>query len=203
MTRFASVFLMTVASIGMAATPLPRATSIDLSKAKENVEFLAVGSPSAIKIRGKAKEENGEKTLKGNLSLDGRNLTGTARIKLDTFDTGMELRNKHMKEKYLETQKFPEADLVITKLTLPESATGETFNAEGVPFTGDLTLHGVKKPVTGTSSVKRTASAIELAFEFSVPMESYGIETPSFMGIKVTKDVSINVQVEAPLEAKN
>ena len=39
-------------------------------------------------------------------------------VRLDTLDTGIALRNKHMKETYLETDKFPEARLEVARAAL-------------------------------------------------------------------------------------
>src|SRR5438046_2728106 len=74
------------------------------------VEFLATGRPSALKIRGKIKED-AKDALTGKLQVTGANVTGTAKLALDMLDTGIDLRNKHMKEKYLETGKFPTAEV--------------------------------------------------------------------------------------------
>lgn len=181
-----------------AAVPLAK-EGLDLGKAKQDVEFLAVGRPSAIKIHGVAKEGNGEKPVRGTLKLDGLSVAGTAKLKLDTFDTGMDLRNRHMREKYLETQKFPEAEISITKLVLPEAFRGEKSSAEGIPFEGTLTLHGTKKPISGTAKARKEAASLALDFSFKVPMTDYGIEPPSFMGITVKDDVAVTVQLEGPL----
>ena len=58
----------------------------------------------------------------------------------------VELRTTHMREKYLEVEKFPEAKLVIKDLDIKSGAK--------VPFKGNLTLHGVTKELTGEASVE-------------------------------------------------
>ncbi len=106
-----------------------------------------------------------------------------------------------MKETYLETQKFPQSELTLTTLTLPDSATGDSFEASQVPFQANLLLHGVTKPISGTVDVKKKGKNAELAFDFKFPLNSFGIETPSFMGIKVTDDVQVTVSLNAELVA--
>lgn len=172
---------------------------LDLQKANQSVEFFAVGRPSAIKIHGTAKETNGEKPVRGTLKLDSLSVSGTAKIKLDAFDTGMDMRNRHMKEKYLQTQKYPEAEISIAKLSLPEGFRSPKASAEELPFEGTLTLHGTKRPISGTAKVKKEGTALTLDFSFKVPMTDYGIEPPSFMGITVKDDVAVTVHVEGPL----
>ena len=76
------------------------ATAATMNVSSTKVEFLAIGKPSAIKIRGK-----GEK-LESKLQLAGKTLTGQFVFDLTSLNTGIDTRDEHMKEKYLETGKF-------------------------------------------------------------------------------------------------
>src|SRR5579863_2237042 len=73
-------------------------------------EFIATGKPGFIKIDGLGKG------LTGRLALTGNEVSGQATFPLATLDTGVGLRDKHMKDEYLEVQKFPEAKLVVAKV---------------------------------------------------------------------------------------
>lgn len=168
-----------------ASAALPK--EIDLAK-HGKVTFLAVGSPSALKIRGELKENAGKRALEGKLSIEGNRLAGTAKCQLDGFDTGIGLRNQHMKEKYLETGKFPLAEVVLEPVTLPDAVA--TGGSATLPFKGKLTLHGTTKPFTGTL----TAKGKDFTFEFPVALAEHGVETPSYLGIKVTKEVTVTVE---------
>ena len=183
-------------SLTGSAAPSP-SRILDLEKTKSRVEFLSVGNPGAIKIRGKLPEE--KPVLKGTIRLEGNAVSGSATVLLEQFDTGIELRNKHMKEKYLETQKWQTAELTLTKMTLPDSCQQDECEASKVPFEGTLSLHGVKKPVSGTSDVKKKSSEVEANFDFKFPLSDFGIETPSFMGVTVAQNVTVTVAVKGNL----
>lgn len=160
------------------------ATTVDLAKSAVTVEFLAVGQPSAVNIRGKLKDNA---VITGVINVLADSVTGEATLPLDALDTGMELRNRHMKEKYLETQTHPNAVLKAIRLSLPAG--------EGpVPFTGELTLHGKTKPITGTATVSRPR--LGMSFDFKVSTHDFGIDTPQFMGVTVADEVQISVKVE-------
>ncbi len=160
------------------------ATTVDLAKSAVTVEFLAVGQPSAVNIRGKLKDGA---SISGVLHVAADSVSGEATLPLDALDTGMELRNRHMKEKYLETRTHPTAVLKAIKLSLPAG--------EGpVPFTGELTLHGKTKPISGTATVKRPQ--LGMSFDFKVSTREFGIDTPQFMGVTVADEVQISVKVE-------
>ncbi len=178
------LFLATlVATSAVAALP----KEIDLAK-HGKVTFLAVGNPSALKIRGELKEHNGKPGLDGKLVVKDNKLTGTATCQLDGFDTGIGLRNEHMKEKYLQTPKFPTAKVEIEPVTLPaEVAKGESAT---FPFKGNLTLHGETKPIEGTIVAKGS----DLTFEFPLTLANHGVETPNYLGIRVDKSITVTVE---------
>ena len=173
MTR--PISLLSVA-LGLAV----QAATLPLNSSDSTVEFLAVGRPSLIKIRGSADESS----LDGRLRIDQGTLSGTATVKLDAFDTGIELRNRHLREKYFETQKYPEARLELE----PTRLTGES-----TPFAGRLTLHGVTRAVTGT--VSHAGGAPPFAFDLQLKLSDFGIPVPKFMGITVGENVSITAKV--------
>jgi polyisoprenoid-binding protein YceI len=179
-------FLFSAASF--AAT----AVTVDLNPEKSPVGFTAVGHPSALKIKGEGSKATGQ--LKGS----GDSLEGEITANLDQFQTGIGLRDTHMKEKYLETGKpgFSSAVLKITSFKLPKNFFQKTSETTGQEFTGKLRLHGVEKDVKGTVSANYRAEQNDLAgiASFKVVLSDYGINVPKFSGITVAEDVSIEVQ---------
>lgn len=166
---------------------------------RSHVEFLAVGNPSAIKIRGEM-TENPKDALKGEITLEDFKAKGTVTLKLDSLTTGIALRDKHMKEKYLETGKYPFARLEITDLLFPRSFIEAAFSAEGEPFKGLLTLREKTLPVVGTVSLKGTRGGFVMKFEFKIKCSAFKIETPSFMGVTVADEVKIEAETKTVAE---
>ena len=68
-----------------------------------------------------------------------------------SLDTGIDLRNKHMREKYLEVQKYPNAVLTVDRSTLhfPDDVA-----------TNLLTIDATD-PKSGTAEFKATAIRVE------------------------------------------
>src|SRR5689334_7763540 len=79
--------------------------SINLDQGKGEVEFRAKGHPNAIKIVRKGSAPHGV------LNIEGQKVTGKVSFDLSSLDTGIKLRTRHMREKYLEVERFPEAVL--------------------------------------------------------------------------------------------
>lgn len=156
-----------------------------------NVGFLAVGKPSAIKIRGKGAAP------KGDIQIAGKDVTGDLTFDVNTLNTGIEMRDRHMKEKYLQVDKYPTAKFKITKLMLPADFSPNGFRADKVPFEGDLTLHGVTKPVKGIATISGNVGTTTGHMEFGTQITDYGIEIPNYMGVKVADKVDVDVDVVA------
>jgi polyisoprenoid-binding protein YceI len=116
---------------------------------------------------------------------------GSLAVNLQTLDTGIGLRNEHLRENYLEVGRGPGFDTA----TLSEiDLNGFNPNApEGKgSFTGLLTLHGVTRPVTGAVDVRQAGAGLRVNASFPVELSNYSIRKPRYLGIGV-KDI---VQVE-------
>jgi polyisoprenoid-binding protein YceI len=169
---------------------------LDLDKGSGAVTFDAIGKPSALKIHAKGDAP------KGQLKVQDGKVTGAVSFKLDSLDTGINMRNEHMKKRYLETDKFPEAKLAITELVLPANYSAPDFSADKLPFKGTLSLHGVDKPVTGTAKASRSGDDLSIEAHFSLVIEDYAIKLPTFAGITMASEVNCGVEAKAPFKAQ-
>ena len=111
-------------------------------------------------------------------------------VGLDNLTTGIGLRDTHMKEKYLETQKYPTAELSVPRSGLQFPAEGATVEATAE---GTLTIHGTAKPVSVHYKASRKGSSVDVQGEVRINMNDYGITTPSYLGITVKPPVDISV----------
>jgi len=167
--------------------------SVDFDHAQGSLEFHAIGRPSALKIVGKSG------LPKGSLILSQTALNGALLLDLNGLDTGIELRNRHMKEKYLQTQSFPQAKLQLLSLGIsPESLT-PGYEVADAPFTGKLLLHGIEKPVNGKVTIKRSENTVAANANFQIKLSDFAIDVPSFMGVTVADIVDITIAVQSPI----
>jgi polyisoprenoid-binding protein YceI len=113
-------------------------------------------------------------------------------VKLEQLDTGLELRNSHMKHKYLKVVEFPEA--VFTFAPVKCSATGGTFSVPGT-----LTLHGNSRPLQAEATLKEDGSWVDLSLKAVVKMSDFALESPQFMGVKVRDEVAISLEYRGSL----
>jgi polyisoprenoid-binding protein YceI len=158
------------------------------------VEFDAVGWPSALKIHGKGEG------LEGRLRVEGAGVSGAIAFDLQSLSTGIALRDRHMKEKYLETARFPRATLTLSRVALEKVPATDRFGPVAVPFGGTLSLHGVEQPVTGEAKIARSGSSLTTTATFEINIKDFGIGVPSYMGITVAEKVQVRVGFPAQLE---
>jgi polyisoprenoid-binding protein YceI len=144
---------------------------VGLSKVNE-VNFLAIG-PAGFKINGQ--------TTAMEVKAEGEAVV--LRVPLDSVDTGIELRNKHMKEKYLDTKSFPFAELKVAKTLLKEGT--------GQKGTGTFTVHGQAKEVQVTYDVAKSGEGLEVKGSFDINIKQHGIDVPNYMGITVKPEVKV------------
>lgn len=173
-SRLATILIASVLTLGGALGT----ASAKLAKAGDaSVAFTATG-PGGLKIVGTTSE----------LAVADDGQTVTVSVQLRALDTKIELRNKHMREKYLEVEKFPTAVLVVPRAELRVPQTGDvSAEANGV-----MKIHGKERPVRFKYTAKRSGAQMAVSGVVRVNIKEFGIEEPSFMGASVKPDVDVN-----------
>lgn len=168
-----------------------QAATFQVASERSEVGFLAVGRPSMLKVKGEGGKPSGTFTT-------GEKAGGEIQVDLREFSTGITLRDKHMKEKYLELDK-PEnqfAKLKITSIELP----GKDIPASGevdAKITGTLALHGKSQPVRTDSKLKIEGKNLSTEMKIKLKLSDFGIAIPSYAGITVAEDVDVDVKIQA------
>ncbi len=173
MRHFTTISLLALATVAIAAGD----ASAKLAKNGDaNVAFTATG-PGGLKIVGTTAELT--------VADDGQNVSIT--VPLRALDTKIELRNKHMRDKYLEVDKYPNAVLVVPRaeLKMPQGADVAGDAA------GTMKLHGKDRPVRFHYTAKRVGTQLAVSGTVRLNIKEYGIEEPSFMGASVKPDVDV------------
>jgi polyisoprenoid-binding protein YceI len=135
----------------------------------------------------------------GTIVADPANLsTGSVQvaINIDTLDTGNSLRNKEMRERYLETNKYGTATFKSVSVTGPASIAPN--QPADINVTGDLILHGVTKRMTiPVRVVLLPDGRIHATTSFKVHMPDFGISVPHNILVTVNDEVPVRLDVLA------
>lgn len=157
---------------------------------KGRTEFVAVGKPAMLKIRG---ETQGPQ---GNLTFKDVKVSGNIKLDLQKLNTGIDLRDEHMKKKYLQVELYPMAELTLQDFTLPMNVSEIKKKIADQKFTAMLKLHGVSKPVDGTYDVEPQGKNLKVHATYRLKLSDFNIEIPSYAGLKVADSVDIETFFE-------
>ena len=116
-------------------------------------------------------------------------------VDLNSLDTGIGLRNRHMRENYLETDKYP-----LTHFTgkLTDAVKLESDEYE-VTAEGQFFIHGVTQNVIIKGTMTPSENGFNIKSNFITALTDYNIEVPQLMFFKVDEDmkVELNFYVES------
>ncbi len=113
------------------------------------------------------------------MTIDGTTVTATdLTVDMTTFTSDDSRRDSQFNGRIMQVSQFPTATF---KLTTPIDV--GTIPTDGssvqVQATGDLTIHGVTKPVTFDLTAKETNGRIGVVGSTVITFADYGIENPS------------------------
>jgi polyisoprenoid-binding protein YceI len=136
-----------------------------------------------------AKTEN----LSGDLAVasDNQSVEGAVTVDLQTLETGIGLRDKHLKSNYLEVDKGPQFAEARLQDIRVERLKGKT------QFRGLLTLHGQQREVTGIADIKPNGNGYRMEATFTVKVADFQIPEPTYLGVGVADDVIVRVNLNA------
>jgi polyisoprenoid-binding protein YceI len=161
-----------------------------LSLSAKAQEFQTQAGKVVFLSKASLSEFTGEsKTLKGLIDLD-KNLVDFF-LDLNTLKTGITLRDKHMRENYLETEKYPFAEFTGKFETLPKL----TGASERVTVRGKFKIHGVEREITVTGNLRKlTNGSLELKAEWVVALNDYNIEIPKLVFYELAAEQQVSIE---------
>ena len=124
-------------------------------------------------------------------------VTGKFQVDLASLKTGIDLRDEHMREKHLHTDKYPFAyfELLSVSGMPPTILPGQTYSAVG---DGYFYIHGVKRrirPAVEFTIAKQGTpdNQIQIRAKFSLKLDDYRIQRPKALFMKLAETLDISV----------
>ena len=134
------------------------------------------------------------KTVIASLDAKTGKLAFEATIKSFTF-SNPRIQEHFNNAGWMDSDQFPTASFAGTISNLSDVK----FSKDGVyPVTvkGDLTLHGVTKPIETKGTVTVSGTTIKTTSDFSIKLEDYGVNGGAIAAGKVSKEPTITVTAE-------
>ena len=123
--------------------------------------------------------------------------TKTGAVAFEALVKSFTFSNPKMQEhfngaQWMDSEKNPKASFKgkITNLASVDFKKDGTYNVE---VTGDLTMHGITKPVTATASIVIKGKVVSSTSNFSAKLADFGVNGPAIAAGKVAEEAKIVV----------
>jgi polyisoprenoid-binding protein YceI len=121
-------------------------------------------------------------------------------VLIKSFHFQKALMEEHFNENYMESTKYPKA-IFKGKITNLGSINLKTNGDYRGAVQGDLTIHGITKPIQADAMLKVSDGTIHATSSFQVAVADYNIEIPKVVRENIAKIVQVNVTIDyKPLE---
>jgi polyisoprenoid-binding protein YceI len=174
---------------------------------RDNISFTS-DAPIEL-IVGRTTNVKGKIKIDDSLDLKKMPIQTSFEVDLVSIDTGIPLRNEHMRDNFLETKKHPKAIFKLKKITSDK----EAKLSDGVPVKlsaeGDFTVHGITvkkiiplkvtyfKESDFTHSRFEHGDVIRVQGTFEIPLKEHKIKRPEVIFQKLADTVIVSVDVFA------
>jgi polyisoprenoid-binding protein YceI len=115
-------------------------------------------------------------------------------VPLAGLQTGISLRDRHMREKYLEVERYPDAVLEVRWAAVRVPGDGQT--TEGTA-PAKMSLHGQTRDVQVTYRIVRSGDRHQVSGRIPLKITDYGITIPSYLGVTVQPDIEASATFTA------
>jgi len=122
-------------------------------------------------------------------------------VLIKSFKFKNALMEEHFNENYMESTKFPKA-LFKGKITNLKDINFTKKGNYTANISGDLTIHGVTKPITATAQLEVKDKVITAVSAIIVKPADYDIKIPDLVKDKIAKDVSIEININYEVMSK-
>jgi polyisoprenoid-binding protein YceI len=188
------------------STPVPAgytAFGLDAkhSSVAYTVHFQAAGQSLPGTVTGETSAVSGQFLLATASTLAVSSLQ--LQVDLRTLDSGSSDRDEHIRDDTFDTAQFPFAVFVAQQATI---LGGSYRQGQSVDFSlpGELTLHGVTRPVTFAMQGKWQANTVTGSGSAVIKLQDFGMQDPqitSAIPITIAKAITLMIQLTAQKEA--
>jgi polyisoprenoid-binding protein YceI len=114
-------------------------------------------------------------------------------VLVNAFQFEKALMQEHFNENYMESAKYPKATFV-GKVTSASTIDLKKDGVYEVKADGDLTIHGVTKPISVNGKFTVAGGKVSASSEFEVNLKDYNVKFPSAVSEIIKLVVAINYE---------
>ncbi len=194
MKRYAgSLFIF--ASFGMYAGSGPSGSTLNVEVESGMASFSLATNIPAIEVSGKSKAVQARVAMHSEANgIVAERIE--ARMPIKSLQTGMALRDEHMRKMIFTTPSGDTPDLYFEggRTECPGAAPGHDTTCT---IAGNLALRGVSRPFTILMKVRleNGGASFRVSGDGLVKLSDYGIEQPSQLGVKGSNEVKLRLDL--------
>ena len=121
-------------------------------------------------------------------------------IDLNTLDTGIELRNRHMRDRYLNTDRCPFAEFTGN---LESDFDPDRMEPQEAVVVGTFKVNCIENDIRVQGTLEPTDEGIKLEASFQVLLKDYDIERPGVIFYELAEEQVINISILLDDESTN
>jgi polyisoprenoid-binding protein YceI len=206
--KSAILIVLLMATVAIAQQPTTKTFYVYDLKKRDVVTFTSKAPLETIV--GTTAEVTGFVTV----SLDDIKGSAKARFEVDlaSIKTGIEMRDSHMRDNFLETSKFPKAVFELTKVDSASLNKLENQKEVKLMLEGNFSIHGVTKLVTIPATItyysendqtkaRADGDLMHIAVNFDLLLGDYGIKRPQMLFMKLDETQKISIDMIASTAA--
>lgn len=113
-------------------------------------------------------------------------------VDLNTLDTGINLRNNHMRDSYLETDKYRFAEFTGN---LTSEFNPSVKREQEVTVSGTFQIHGVERDIEVSGTLNPVESGLQLDASWTIMLEDYNIDKPQVVFYELASKQTVNISI--------
>lgn len=136
-------------------------------------------------------EDIAAKSKSAQVLLNTSKNTVAVKVSIKSFDFDKELMEEHFNEKYMESDKYPNATF---SGTIKDTIDYKKDGVYKVTVAGKLTMHGVEKERTIQGTITVKGGEISIDCKFTVALKDHKIEIPTLVAQNIAETVEVTVK---------
>ena len=113
-------------------------------------------------------------------------------IDLSTLDTGINLRNRHMRDSYLETDRCPFGEFTGE---LTSDFDPDLYEEQDVTVKGTFKMHCITREKEITGTIRPSDDGLKVDASWSVLLDDYDIDRPRVVFYELADEQKVNISI--------
>lgn len=188
--------LLVAGSMGLGCAGVSSATTFTIQPKSEGCKVVFVSKAPMESFEGSTT------AISGRVDLDPAQIADSIGVEVSvdvrTLDTGIDLRNQHMRENHLHSDKFPQAVFRGATVVGQHPTALEPGKTVTLQVAGEFELHGVKKRIAAPVELTLMPdNQLQISTTFEIWLADFEIPRPKMLFMKLDEKQTVTFRAVA------